>query len=61
MHLGTYVLSAARRRVSDAARTDYRRSAIEPELELEAAVEQRLVATQEGEARSLFETEMRFL
>jgi RNA polymerase sigma-70 factor, ECF subfamily len=42
LHLGPYVLSAARRRVSDAARTDYRRSALGPELELEASVEQRM-------------------
>jgi RNA polymerase sigma-70 factor (ECF subfamily) len=40
-HVAPYVLSAARRRVSDAARTDYRRSAIGPELELEASVKQR--------------------
>jgi RNA polymerase sigma-70 factor (ECF subfamily) len=39
-HVGPYVLSAARRRVSDAARTDYRRSALAPELE--ASVEQRM-------------------
>lgn len=38
-HVAPYVLSAARRRVSDAARTDYRRSAIGPQLE--ASVEQR--------------------